>query len=80
MKYRRKYQEINIPSILNTDIFIYNPTVKLKINKSTKNGDHPSILDNKKKSFTTPLGKRYEIINPNDELIKAPHKIINKIK
>ena len=66
--------------ILNTDMLIYIPKVKLIINKSIINGSQPIILDSKKNSLTTPSGKIKEIINPKAELIIAPQIINRSIK
>ena len=80
LKYRKKYQEINIPIILSVDIFTFKPIVKLIIYKSITNGFHPTVLNNRKKSLTTPTGKIYERNKLNEELIKAPQTIIKKTK
>ena len=65
--------------ILSVDILIYKPIVKLIIYKSTTNGSQPIVLNNKKKSLTTPTGKIYERIKLNEELIKTPQIIIKKM-
>jgi len=64
--------------ILSVDILIYKPIVKLIIYKSTTNGSQPIVLNNKKKSLTTPTGKIYERIKLNEELIKTPQIITKK--